>query len=169
MDNPPKILEALATADGEGDTRVHPAHDPPTDEPLYMKYQQKLIRLCSKKGWDQADLMRAVRSASPDAKASRQTVSNWFSGRTKPDISTGLWVARTLGVSLDYLADDTLDEPPKPEGELTELQRRILWLVGQMGEKEALARLVAIPGKFAGVTQARPEPPREPDGGDGGR
>lgn len=73
---------------------------------LAMKLNEKLHRLCEAKGWTQSQLLKSVPGAS------KSSMSNWFKGKHKPDLESAMAMARILGVTLDYLADDDQDDPP---------------------------------------------------------
>lgn len=75
---------------------------------LAMTLGEKLHKLCNEKGWTQSRLLKAVPGAS------KSSMSNWFSGKHRPDLESAMAIARILGVPLDYLADDDQDDPPAP-------------------------------------------------------
>jgi transcriptional regulator with XRE-family HTH domain len=75
-------------------------------ETLAMQFRDKLIRMCEARGWSQSDLWRAVGGVS------RNTVSRWWNGDVKPFDDASVRLARALRTSLDYLADDAMDEVP---------------------------------------------------------
>lgn len=109
-----------------------------------MRFSEKLIKLCDAKGWLQSDLWRAV------GRVSRTTVSSWFNDNSRPDMDTALLVARALRVPLDYLADDSQDEPPAglPDDEIAVLnQYRSLKVTGLIDQDRAMAGL-AVATRF---------------------
>lgn len=114
-----------------------------------MNFHDKLVMCCDAKGWNQASLFRAVGGVS------RTTVSNWFNHESKPDMETALRIARALDVPLDYLADDTIDEPPAPAAQ-ADWGRTVLELIRalRLDEAEAMRR-IATGGAM---------PPRQEDG-----
>src|SRR3954447_25694961 len=69
---------------------------------LCMKLHEKLVALCRRQRLKQSDLIRV-------SGASKSAMSAWFKGKFKPDLVSALTMARALGVSLEYLADDSLD------------------------------------------------------------
>lgn len=73
-----------------------------------MRFRDKLVRACDKRGWSQADLWREIGKA-----VSKNTVSRWWKGEAEPWDDSAVRLARALRVSLDYLADDELDEEPR--------------------------------------------------------
>lgn len=113
--------------------------DRPSGTMAGMDFARKLAILCERKNWGQADLCKALGGA-----AKRSAVSNWFNGGSPPSLMVAKRVADVLGVSLDYLADDSQDEPPRAE-ELGEGERMILTLARDMGVDEARRRLAKIP------------------------
>lgn len=79
---------------------------------------------------------------------SRTTIYNWSSGTARPDLISALRLARYFDVSLDYLADDEMDNPPlAPDSEITEDDRKILFVVHslEMPAAEAVRRLSRDP------------------------
>jgi transcriptional regulator with XRE-family HTH domain len=72
---------------------------------------------------------------------SQGLVSRWCRGKNTPDIFQGRDLARLLGVSLDYLVDDSLDDPPEPE--FTHDERHIIEVIRAMGlNKMRILRLL---------------------------
>lgn len=110
-----------------------------------MKFEEKIAMLCERKGWNQSRLAQSLAKASHKS-ISKNTVSRWFAGAVRPFDDWFLPLAETLGVDCDYLADDTLDEPPAPE--LSDDERRLLEIARtlQGGAQAALWRIVNFPG-----------------------
>jgi transcriptional regulator with XRE-family HTH domain len=109
---------------------------------LAMRYCDKLQRHCDERGWEQADLWRAINKC-----VSRSTVSNWFNDESRPNMAVGLRIARALALSLDYMADDTQDEPSPA---LNAAEEEILSISRTMGLGLAKERLLLIPRGAAG-------------------
>jgi transcriptional regulator with XRE-family HTH domain len=101
-----------------------------------MKFHEKLEHLCERKRWSQRDLAKAAGGVSPS------TMSNWFSGRSEPDLSAAHAIARALGVSLDYLADDDATEPSAPPPNTSAEMIAIAAIVQALGPEKALRRLI---------------------------
>jgi transcriptional regulator with XRE-family HTH domain len=76
-------------------------------------FEEKLGKLCRKRRWKQAALMKAVNERCRDDPVSKSTVSRWLNGDGKPFEQWALALARALNVPLDYLADDAQDELPR--------------------------------------------------------
>lgn len=89
-----------------------------------MKFHAKLKTLCGRKNWNQADLCRALSGV-----VSESIVSDWFKAKRRPTMDVALMVAKALNVSLDYLADDNMDEPVidtnAEEAEILAIVRRL--------------------------------------------
>jgi transcriptional regulator with XRE-family HTH domain len=83
-----------------------------------MDLAEKLRTLCAEHRLKPADLARALGGVP------KSTMSNWWNGVNKPDLETALKMARILNVPLDFLADDSLDDPPPPG--LSEDERYLL-------------------------------------------
>jgi transcriptional regulator with XRE-family HTH domain len=61
-------------------------------------------------------------------------ISRIMNGKSLPGLENAISLARAVGVSLDYLADDTLDaEPNRPQEPINELEASILRLVREIG------------------------------------
>lgn len=104
-----------------------------------MTFSQKLRILCKERDMKQAAVKRAVGDVSKD------TVNRWFRGQATPDIREGVVIARLLGVPLDYLADDELDEPPRAETSEDERALIDLYHALKLTKFEALRRLAGSP------------------------
>jgi transcriptional regulator with XRE-family HTH domain len=130
-----------------------------------MTFDQKLIKLCEERGWKQANLARAVDSVS------RNTVSRWWNGEIKPFDDEALKLARILGVSLDYLADDELDEAPAPpvlppdEQFVLRVYRNLKADPAQGLDEDEAQRRLSRPSEAQVRAQAKPAlPPTTRDG-----
>ncbi len=97
------------------------------------------------------ETLRAIRKASQGevanaAGCTQASVSRWESGSSGPTLPQAIRIARFLSVPLDYLADDSADEPP------VELVSTPEWIavheiVRELGPKEAMRRLLRAPGQ----------------------
>ena len=114
-----------------------------------MAAAKKLIRLIEQRGTTQGEVETAV-----DLPQGR--ISKWSAGQGEPTLGQGLRLARFFGVQLEWLGDDELDELP-PEQESGDF-RTIVAIIGVMGSREALRRLL--------VMSVGPSGPREVAAGD---
>jgi transcriptional regulator with XRE-family HTH domain len=71
-----------------------------------MTFPEKMAILLGERGWKPAKLHSAVLA---DV-AAETTVSNWVEGKNPPSLAGALRIAREFECSLEYLADDALDE-----------------------------------------------------------
>ncbi len=96
-----------------------------------MRYAEKLYKHMLRKGLNQQKLARL-------AGVSDSEVSRILSGKSHPSLAYAARLARVLEVSLDYLADDALDEDPRRAVEATTAQEQeILELLQQLGARPA--------------------------------
>lgn len=112
-----------------------------------MRLAEKLPMLMNQRGLKAADLARLTGIPS-------QRFTEWKDATPDrpraPTLAQALRVARALGVSLDYLADDEQDQPPTPA--VTDEERVILDMVHTLGVAEAKRRLLqALPPPPAGI------------------
>lgn len=117
-----------------------------------MRLKEKLPWLMEQKGIKPAELSKMTGIPAP-------RFSEWKDpkGKRSPTLEQAKRIARALGVSLDYLADDSLDEPPNPE--LNAEDREILRIARRLGYEQALDRL--INNETPGVSEdATPIDPR---------
>jgi DNA-binding XRE family transcriptional regulator len=70
-----------------------------------VKLPLKIRMLRDRHGLRNADLAKLVGT-------NDQQVGRWCSGAYPPNLRQAVCLARTFGVSLDYLVDDAQDEPP---------------------------------------------------------
>lgn len=103
-----------------------------------MEFHAKLAMLCESKRFTNSDLARA-------SGASKAAVGSWMAGTCKPTLDAALRVARVLGVSLDYLADDSQDGAIEAVV-LDDEFRSIIAVVESLGPHEALDRLLLKKG-----------------------
>lgn len=104
-----------------------------------MGYSEKLQRLCALRGLDQATLADQVG-------LSRSTISRIISGIQEPKLKLAHDLAKALGVTLDYLVEETLEIGPGEQlVALTEEERMILKIVRRLGSNVAIDRLLNVP------------------------
>jgi transcriptional regulator with XRE-family HTH domain len=124
-----------------------------------MGFKEKLHKLARAKGWEASDLARAL------GHPKMTTVHNWWAGRSKPDLKNAYDLSRVLGVSMEYLADDTQDDQPISRDDLSRIESVLLELARYVGPGVALQELSKLveptgrdPGRMGlppGVNQAK--------------
>jgi transcriptional regulator with XRE-family HTH domain len=68
------------------------------------------------------------------SEVSDSEISRIMNGKSLPGLENAIALARAVGVSLDYLADDTLEaDPNQPQESANELETSILKLVKEIG------------------------------------
>ena len=103
-----------------------------------MGYAEKLQKLCVLRGLDQSALAERVG-------LSKSSMSRILSGTQEPKLRLAYDLARALGVTLDYLVDDTLEVDA--EGQwvvVSEDEMTVLKLVRRLGADTALDRLLGV-------------------------
>lgn len=102
-------------------------------------------KLCARRGIDQAAL--AARFG-----LSRSSMSRILSGVQEPKLRLAYELAQMLGVTLDYLMDDTQEDMPTGHWLLvSEDELTILKLVRRLGNDSALDRLLGLGTSGQGV------------------
>lgn len=103
---------------------------------LDMKFHEKLTKLLNEPGWNQARLVRITGIA-------QSSLSAMENGDRRPYLDQAWLIAKALGVSLDFLADDGVEEPPEPV--FTEDEKAVAYVFRGTGlsAKEATKRLKA--------------------------
>jgi transcriptional regulator with XRE-family HTH domain len=96
----------------------------------FMKLNEKLYKRMRDQGMNQQKLARV--SGISDSEVSRV-----MSGKSQPGLENAWKLAKALGVSVDFLADDKLDEDPgvaKPgSSPLPEAEEQLLKIARQVG------------------------------------
>jgi transcriptional regulator with XRE-family HTH domain len=107
----------------------------------WMRFPDKLDRLIARCGKSQSAIAR-------ETGIGQSAISAMTRGSRRPFMDQALRLARAVGTSLDYLADDAQDEPPQSSG-LPEDERAVVKLYRALGldEAEALRRLSAPLGQ----------------------
>ena len=83
-------------------------------------------------------------------------ISKWAGGQGEPTARQALRMARKLGVSVEFLADDNADEPPVPV-KMDEAERKVWEIVNLIGPEMAWERLVGN-ARFSSEPRAVPPP-----------
>lgn len=124
----------------------------------------KIVMLAEARGWDQGELESRAGLA-------RGRISKWKADQGEPSAKQALRMARLLNVSMEYLADDDLDEPaPVPSIALAADERAIIDLYHdlELDKREAVKRLATplttpvpwLPGAVRDQTPLlNPKPP----------
>jgi transcriptional regulator with XRE-family HTH domain len=87
------------------------------------------------------------------SQVSDSEISRILQGKSRPGLDNAFRLAKSVNVSLDYLADDSLDaEPPQPADHLTPEERRLLTIAQKVGYGEVLTLLENI--RFLGYEVA---------------
>jgi len=111
-----------------------------------MELKTKLQTMMARKGLNGQKLARL-------SQVSDSEISRILQGKSRPGLDNALRLAKAVGVSLDYLADDEIDvEPPPPGDLLSPEERKILNLVSKVGPAEVLTILENI--RFLGYEVA---------------
>src|SRR5262245_47115152 len=120
-----------------------------------MRFEEKLRKQMLLKGLNQQKLARL-------SGVSDSEVSRILGGKSQPGLENAFKLARAVGVSLDYLADDSLESDPSQstalppeEKEVMELvrdfgprrARRLLETSSELGYEVAIRRLLGAEGK----------------------
>jgi len=118
-----------------------------------MGYAEKLQQLCALRGLDQSAL--AVKVG-----LSKSSMSRILSGVQEPKLRLAYDLAKALGVTLDYLVDDSPEFDPNAQlVVVTEDELTILKIVRRLSSNVSIDRLLAVPSP-----QPVAEPRRVPEG-----
>ncbi len=130
-----------------------------------MELKIKLKHLMNSKGLNGQKLARR-------SQVSDSEISRILQGKSRPGLDNALRLAQALGVSLDYLANDTLDsEPPEPADSLSPEERRILGMIQKIGCSEVVTilenlRFLGYEVAMSRLVGAKPVIEIEKDGSD---
>jgi len=96
-----------------------------------MKLQDKLQMLMARKNLNGQRLARL-------SSVSDSEISRILQGKSRPGLDNAFRLAKAVGVSLDFLADDSLDvEPEPPSDKLSPEERKIISIAQKIGYPEA--------------------------------
>jgi transcriptional regulator with XRE-family HTH domain len=111
-----------------------------------MELKDKLQMLMARAALNGQKLARS-------SKVSDSEISRILQGKSRPGLDNAFRLARSVGVTLDYLADDSMDvEPPKPEDHLSADERKVLALAQKVGCSQVITILENI--RFLGYEVA---------------
>jgi transcriptional regulator with XRE-family HTH domain len=111
-----------------------------------MVLKDKLQMLMARHGFNGQKLARR-------SQVSDSEISRILQGKSRPGLDNAFRIARSVGVTLDYLADDNLDsEPLQPADNLSPEERKILAIGQKIGFGEVLTILENI--RFLGYEVA---------------
>jgi transcriptional regulator with XRE-family HTH domain len=106
-----------------------------------MGYTDKLQRLCALRGLDQSVLAQKVN-------LSKSSISRILSGAQEPKLLLAFSLAKALGVTLDYLVDDSQEVNATDQLVMvTEDEMTILKMVRRLGVEVSIDRLLNVPGQ----------------------
>jgi transcriptional regulator with XRE-family HTH domain len=104
-----------------------------------MGYTDKLQKLCALRALDQYALASKVG-------LSKSSISRILSGKQEPKLTLAYELAKSLGVTLDYLVDDSPELGPTDQlVTVTEDELTILKIVRRLGTDVAIDRLLNLP------------------------
>jgi transcriptional regulator with XRE-family HTH domain len=96
-----------------------------------MRYAEKLYKHMLLRGFNQQKLARL-------SSVSDSEVSRILKGKSNPSLEYAHRLAQALGISLDYLADDRMDEDrPPPAPDLTPVEAEILEIAREFDPRQA--------------------------------
>ena len=127
-----------------------------------MGYAEKLQKLCALRGLDQSTLAGKVG-------LSKSSISRILSGVQEPKLRLAYDLARALGVTLDYLVDDSPELGPTEHLVMvTDEEMMILKIVRRLGGDVAIDRLLNVasgagPASPAGAASHAHPPSVSPD------
>jgi transcriptional regulator with XRE-family HTH domain len=111
-----------------------------------MVLKDKLQMLMARRGLNGQKLARL-------SEVSDSEISRILQGKSRPGLDNAARLAKSVSVSLDYLADDTADvEPPQPADNLSPEERKLLAIAQKIGHSEVLTILENI--RFLGYEVA---------------
>jgi transcriptional regulator with XRE-family HTH domain len=95
-----------------------------------MKYAEKLYRQLVRLGWNQQKLSRT-------SGVSDSEVSRILAGKSNPGLENAFKLAKSVGLSLDFMADENLSEDPRQESVgLTDSQKELLAIANGVGLRQ---------------------------------
>lgn len=122
--------------------------------------QQKLLAQMHRRGLNGQKLARI-------SKVSDSEISRILAGKSRPGLENAFRLAKAVGVSLDYLADDTLEsDPARTTDPLSSEEREVLELARAIGCSRAVRileniRIVGYEVAMRRLLDAKPAPETE--------
>jgi transcriptional regulator with XRE-family HTH domain len=116
---------------------------------MAMRILEKILESARRKGVGQLALERA-------ADLPKNRISKWKDGVGEPTAAQALRIARVLGVPVEYLADDAMDEPPAPD-----VPQDVLDTIHRLTVDVARNRLLGLPDLGIGKPQPTRIAPQE--------
>jgi len=111
-----------------------------------MTLKDKLQMLMARRGLNGQKLARL-------SKVSDSEISRILQGKSRPGLDNAFRLAKSVNVTLDYLADDSADvEPPQPGESLSPEERKLLEVAQKIGCTKVLTILENI--RFLGYEVA---------------
>jgi transcriptional regulator with XRE-family HTH domain len=111
-----------------------------------MTLKDKLQMLMARRGLNGQKLARL-------SQVSDSEISRILQGKSRPGLDNAFRLAKSVGVTLDYLADDSLDvEPRQAEEIIAPEERKVLALLHKIGYSEVLTILENV--RFLGYEVA---------------
>jgi len=130
-----------------------------------MNLQEKLQMLMARQNLNGQRLARK-------SFVSDSEISRILQGKSRPGLDNAYRLAKAVGVSLDFLADDTLDvEPTPPSDKLSAEDRKIVAIAQKIGCADVLTilellRFIGYEVAMSRLTGGRPVIEIERDGSD---
>lgn len=95
-----------------------------------MKYAEKLYRQLVRLGWNQQKLSRT-------SGVSDSEVSRILAGKSNPGLENAFRLSKAVGLSLDFMANEELNEDPRLEVTgLTDAQKELLATAKAIGNRQ---------------------------------
>lgn len=127
-----------------------------------MKLEEKLGNQMRRLGLNGQKLAKV-------SEVSDSEISRILAGKSRPGLENAFRLARALGVSLDYLADDRLEaDPPRDADPLTVDEREVLDLAHGIGSSRAarvldIVRIIGYEAAMRRLLEARPIVEADPE------
>ena len=114
-----------------------------------MKLEEKLVRLRRQSGLSQLN-------AAEKLGVSRQAISRWEVGASMPSTDNLKYLSEMYGVSVDYLLNDSLDEPENLGGKEPPAEAAVLPLPEERAPAAAEALVVPVMAEYEQTPAGKP-------------